>query len=71
MGRRGNPNWGKPMPLTQAPSASSFEAAVKNLKLRPDQYVDSPHLREWARRHKDSKFVPEALLKAWGFKGDH
>ncbi len=59
------------MPFSpQSSTASSFEAAVKKLKLRPDQYVDSPHLREWVQRHKDSKFVPESLLKAWGFKAD-
>jgi len=69
MGRRGNPNWGKPVPSGPAlPAATSFEEAVKKLKLRPDQYVNFPHLREWVRRHKDSKFVPESLLQAWGFE---
>ena len=69
MGRRGNPNWGKPVPSGPAlPAATSFEEAVKKLKLRPDQYVQSPRLREWARRNKDSKFIPESLLQAWGFE---
>jgi hypothetical protein len=27
-------------------------------------------LREWAKHNKDSKYVPEALLKAWGFKSE-
>ncbi len=27
-----------------------------------------PQLREWARRNKNSKYIPEALLEAWGFE---
>jgi hypothetical protein len=68
MGKRGNPNWGKKVPPSPVlPTATSFEEAAKKLKLRPDQYVHSTRLREWVRRHKDSKFVPEPLLEAWGF----
>ena len=71
MARRGNPNWGKPVPFGPAgPSVSAFEEAVKELKLRPDQYVHSERLREWAWRNRNSKFVPEALLQAWGFETD-
>ncbi len=69
MGRRGNPNWGKPVPPGPAiPAATSFEEAVKKLKLLPAQYVDSTRLREWARRNKNSKYIPEPLLEAWGFE---
>jgi hypothetical protein len=69
MGRRGNPNWGKPEPFGPVvPAVSSFEEAVKELKLPPDQYVHSERLREWAQRNKNSKFIPESLLKAWGFE---
>ena len=25
-------------------------------------------LREWARRNKNSKYIPEPLLEAWGFE---
>ena len=71
MGKRGNPSWGKPEPFGPAvPTVSSFEEAVKELKLRPEQYVHSQSLREWALRNKDSKFIPESLLRAWGFKPD-
>jgi len=49
------------------PTVTSFEAAVIELKLQPDQYLHSTRLREWARRNKDSKFIPEPLLQAWGF----
>jgi hypothetical protein len=69
MGRRGNPNWGKAVPYGPVvPTLTSFEEAVKQLKLQPDQYVHSTRLREWARRNKDSKFIPESLLQAWGFE---
>ena len=69
MSTRGNPNWGKPVPFGPVvPTVTSFEEAVKELELQPDQYLHSTRLREWARRNKDSKFVPESLLQAWGFE---
>ncbi len=69
MGRKGNPNWGQPMPSGPVlATATSFEEAVKRLKLRPDQYVHSTRLREWARLNRNSKFIPESLLQAWGFE---
>jgi len=71
MSRRGNPNWGKPTPLGPViPTVTSFDEAVKELKLHPDQYLQSARLREWARRNKNSKFIPEALLQRWGFETD-
>src|ERR1700745_1030566 len=67
--RRGNPNWGKPEPIGPVvPTVTSFEQVVKEFKLPPDQYVRSTRLREWARRNKNSKYIPEALLEAWGFE---
>ena len=67
--RRGNPNWGKPEPIGPVvPTVTSFEQAVKEYKLEPDQYVRSTRLREWARRNKNSKYIPEPLLEAWGFE---
>ena len=69
MSRRGNPDWGKPVPFGPfVPTMTSFEAAVKELKLQPDQYLDSTRLREWAWRNWNSKFIPESLLQAWGFE---
>ena len=47
---------------------TSFEQIVKEFKLSPDQYIRSTRLREWARRNKNSKYIPEALLEAWGFE---
>ena len=67
--RRGNPNWGKPEPIGPVvPTVTSFEQIVKEFKLPPDQYIRSTRLREWARRNKNSKYIPEALLEAWGFE---
>jgi hypothetical protein len=67
--RRGNPNWGKPEPIGPVvPVPTSFEQVVKEWKLAPDQYLRSTRLREWARRNKNSKYIPEPLLEAWGFE---
>jgi hypothetical protein len=52
------------------PAVTSFEQAVKKLKLRPDQYAHSQRLRDWAWENKNTRFVPESLLKAWGFEPD-
>ena len=43
---------------------------MEELQLTPDQYVHSTPLREWARFNKNSKYVPETLLAAWGFGVD-
>jgi hypothetical protein len=67
--RRGNPNWGKPEPSGPVVSTiTEFEQVTRELKLQPDQYIRSTQLREWARLNKNSIFIPESLLKAWGFE---
>jgi hypothetical protein len=67
--RRGNPNWGKPEPIGPVvPTVTEFEQVVREYKLTPDQYLRSTRLREWARRNKNSKYIPEPLLEAWGFE---
>jgi hypothetical protein len=66
---RGNPNWGKPdswLPVAATPT--SFEQAVKEFGLAPEQYLASASLREWARLNKNSKYIPETLLAEWGFE---
>lgn len=64
--RRGNPNWGKSVPSVW--TVTEFERTVAKLQLKPSEYVTSVALREWAYRNRDSKYVPEALLKAWGLE---
>ena len=64
MSRRGNPNWGKPdFPVPVLPTA--FEKQVEKLGLRPDEYQDSPQLRNWCLRNANEHYVPEYLLKVW------
>jgi hypothetical protein len=67
--RRGNPNWGKPdMNVPIIPTITEFDRVTREFKLQPDQYITSTRLREWASRNKNSKFIPEPLLEAWGFE---
>lgn len=65
--RRGNPNWGKPE-IAVVPTITEFQRVTHDFKLTPDQYIHSSRLREWARQNKNSKFIPEPLLEAWGFE---
>jgi len=67
--KRGNPNWGKP----DAPVVpTSFEEVVRKLRLSPADYEGSLQLKQWARKNKDQKYIPDDLLKLWDFevKGD-
>ena len=65
--KRGNPNWGKPQPSGPVtPTITEFDKVVRKFKLRRDQYIRSTLLREWASRNKNSKYIPEPLLEAWG-----
>ena len=68
--RRGNPNWGKPDLIGAAvvPTIPEFEVVVKKFKLEPEQYERSHRLRDWARKNRNHKYVPEPLLEAWGFE---
>ena len=62
--RRGNPNWGKPEPIGPIiPTVTEFEQVVREYKLSPDQYLRSTRLREWARRNKNSKYIPSRCSK--------
>ncbi len=67
--RRGNPKWGQadPMgPVTR--TITEFQRVAGEFNLQPSQYIHSTRLREWARRNRKSKYIPEALLEAWGFE---
>jgi len=66
---KGNPKWGKPEMLTMAtPALTEFERTIRRLNLKPDQYISSEELRDWAVRNSHSRYVPESLLRAWGIK---
>jgi hypothetical protein len=45
------------------PTITEFEQVVREYKLTPDQYLRSTRLREWARRNKNSKYIPEPFWK--------
>jgi hypothetical protein len=70
--KRGNPNWGKPDIHAGPAVPTSFEEVVKKLRLSPADYEGSLTLKEWVRKNKDQKYIPDDLLKHWGFevKGD-
>ena len=66
---KGNPNWGKPEVLGLViPTLTEFERTVTRFKLSPHEYVTSSPLREWAEQNRNSRYVPEYLLKAWGLE---
>jgi hypothetical protein len=70
--KHGNPNWGKPDIHAGPAVPTSFEEVVKKLRLSPADYEGSLTLKEWVRKNKDQKYIPDDLLKLWGFevKGD-
>jgi hypothetical protein len=39
---------------------------VRRLNLSEKEYRSSVPLKEWVQKHKDSKYVPQDLLEAWG-----
>jgi len=64
--KRGNPNWGRPMPSAQAlATATAFEMQVRQLELTVESYVLSAELRDWCERNRNRFYIPEWLLKAW------
>jgi hypothetical protein len=52
------------------PSGNSFDEVVAHLQLSPNEYRDSPALREWVRHNKNQRYVPTELLNAFGFEVD-
>jgi hypothetical protein len=70
--KRGNPNWGKRELHAGPVRATSFEEVVRKLRLSPADYEGSLTLKEWVRKNRDQKYIPDDLLKLWGFevKGD-
>jgi len=57
MNRRGNPNWGRPIPLGPA-VATEFELQVRQLRLTPETYALSHELRRWCERNKNRVLHP-------------
>jgi hypothetical protein len=67
--KRGNPNWGRPMPPAPV-LATEFELRVKQLQLTPEIYASSRELRAWCEQNRNRCYVPEWLLKEWAIAVD-
>jgi hypothetical protein len=64
MRKRGNPNWGRSIPLGPA-LPTEFEMQVRQLRLTVETYVYSAELRRWCERNRNTFYVPEWLLEEW------
>ena len=64
MTRKGNADWGKPIPFGPA-MPTEFELQVRRLRLRPDSYVSSEELRRWCLQNRNRCYIPEWLRDAW------
>jgi hypothetical protein len=67
--KRGNPNWGRPLPPAPA-LPTEFELRVKQLQLTLEMYPSSRELRTWCQQNRNRCYVPEWLLKEWGITVD-
>ena len=67
--KRGNPNWGRPIPSGPA-VATEFELRVNQLQLTAEMYTSSAELRAWCERNRNRCYVPEWLLKEWDITVD-
>jgi hypothetical protein len=63
--KRGNPNWGRPMPPVRA-FATEFELQVRQLQLTAKMYTSSAELHTWCERNRNRFYIPEWLLEEWG-----
>jgi|HubBroStandDraft_2_1064218.scaffolds.fasta_scaffold687631_2 hypothetical protein len=65
---KGNPNWGRALNLSELPVApTAFEVISERLGLKTErQQQSSRQLRDWAKRHYKTRYVPESLIVRWG-----
>jgi len=62
--KRGNPNWGQPIPFAPA-LPTEFELRVRQLQLTAEIYTSSAALHNWCEQNKNRCYVPEWLLEEW------
>ena len=67
--KRGNPNWGRPIPPVPA-LLTEFELRARHLQLTAEMYTSSRDLRAWCERNRNRIYVPEWLLEEWGITVD-
>lgn len=68
----GNPKWGRWKPgIIFGVQVTAFEKKAQELQLTSfAQMKKSDELRSWAYRNRNTRYVPEALLKAWNLYVD-
>jgi hypothetical protein len=62
--KRGNPNWGRPMPPAPV-LATEFELQVRHLCVTGDAYAASNELRRWCWENRNRSYTPEWLREKW------
>jgi len=67
--KRGNPDWGKPLPSRPA-VATEFVDVARRLGLTKETCSSSSQLRTWCQRNSSRCYMPEWLLKEWGIIPD-
>jgi hypothetical protein len=67
--KRGNPNWGRPIPPAPA-LATEFELRVRHLQLTPEMYASSRELRIWCQQNRNRIYIPQSLLAEWDITVD-
>jgi len=60
--------WSSGGSINVAPSISEFDALVARLGLTEEQFADSAELKAFAKRYRNTKFIPEWLLDRWGYR---
>ena len=55
--------WGAATPPPVGPSA--FEKLAARLAVKERDWPKSEPLSKWASKHRNNRYVPEALLKHW------
>jgi len=67
--KRGNPNWGRPIPPVSILCAE-FEMQVKQLRLTAEHYAVSAELHKWCEENRNRCYIPEWLLNEWEIRVD-
>jgi hypothetical protein len=67
--KRGNPNWGRPIPFAPA-LPTEFELRARQLQLTAGIYTSSAELRAWCKQNRNRVYIPEWLLEEWGIAVD-
>ena len=67
---RGNPLWGKHGSKREGVTVTAFEKVAAEFQIPEVQWPFSSRLRQWARKHYRSRYIPEHLLTFWGIEVD-